>query len=145
MTKLKLMFVLAVSFTAAVFAGAAAAKHLSDKNVKDRLEPVHKVYVEGDDVPQVSNAAPTTAATSGPRAPEDIYNTYCSACHVAGVAGAPKLGDVAAWDSRLANGIETVYSNAINGINAMPPKGTCSDCSDDEIKAVVDYMVEQSK
>lgn len=145
MTKVKSLFVLAVSFTAAVFAGAAAATHLSDSNVKDRLEPVHKVYVEGDEVPQVSNTAPTSAASSGPREPVDIYNTYCTACHASGVAGAPVLGDVAAWDERMSKGIETVYANAINGINAMPPKGTCADCSDDEIKAVVDYMLEESK
>lgn len=145
MTKVKSMFVLAVSFTAAVFAGAAAATHLSNKSVKERLEPVHKVYVEGDEIPQVSNTAPSTGAASGPRAPEDIYNTYCTACHAAGVAGAPKLGDVAAWEPRVAQGVETVYEHAISGLNAMPPKGTCADCSDDEIKAVVDYMLEQNQ
>ena len=144
MIKVKSLFVLAVSFTAAVFAGAAAATHLSDSNVKDRLEPVHKIYVEGDEVPQVSNTAPTTAS-SGPREPADIYNTYCTACHASGVAGAPVMGDVAVWDERMSKGIETVYENAINGITAMPAKGTCSDCSDDEIKAVVDYMLEESK
>ena len=143
MTKVKSLFVLAVSFTAAIFAGAAAATHLSDSNVKDRLEPVHKVYVEGDEVPQVSNTAPTTAA-SGPREPADIYNTYCTACHASGVAGAPVTGDAAAWETRMAKGIEIVYDHAINGLNAMPPKGTCADCSDDEIKAVVDYMLEQN-
>lgn len=144
MTKVKSLIVLALSITVTAFAGSAVAKHLSDKNVKERLKPVHEVYVEGDDVPQVSNTAPTTVS-SGPREPADIYNTYCTACHAAGVAGAPKLGDVAAWDERMSKGIETVYSNAINGINAMPPKGTCSDCSDDEIKAVVDYMLAESK
>ena len=144
MTKVKSLFVLAVSFTAAVFAGAAAATHLSDKSVKERLEPVHKVYVEGDEVPQVSNTAPSSGPASGPREPADIYNTYCTACHASGVAGAPVMGDTAAWEPRLAQGIETVYDHAINGLNAMPPKGTCADCSDDEIKAVVDYMLEQN-
>ena len=143
MTKVKSLIVLAVSVTAAVFAGAAAATHLSDKNVKERLEPVHKVYVDGDEVPQVSNTAPVSAS-SGPREPADIYNTYCTACHASGVAGAPVTGDAAAWEPRIAQGIETVYNHAINGLNAMPPKGTCADCSDDEIKAVVDYMLEQN-
>ena len=55
------------------------------------------------------------------------------------------LGDAAAWEPRIAQGIDTVYDHAINGFNAMPPKGTCADCSDDEIKAVVDYMIEQSQ
>lgn len=144
MIKVKSMLVLAVSVTAAVFAGVAAATHLSDKSVEQRLEPVHKVYVEGDEVPQVSNTAPV-AASSGPREPADIYNTYCTACHASGVAGAPVMGDVAAWEPRISKGVETVYDNAINGLNAMPAMGTCADCSDDEIKAVVDYMLAESK
>ncbi|NVK22306.1 MAG: cytochrome c5 family protein [Kangiellaceae bacterium] len=145
MKTLKTLFVFATSFTLAAFAGVAAAKHLSDKSVNDRLKPVHSVYVEGDDVPQVANAAPVSNEPAGPRAAGDIYNTYCMACHATGVAGAPKVGDAAAWTARTANGIDAVYSNAINGINAMPPKGTCADCSDDEIKAVVDHMLENSK
>lgn len=144
MIKVKSMLVLAASVTAVVFAGVAAATHLSDKSVEQRLEPVHKVYVAGDEVPQVSNTAPVVAS-SGPREPADIYNTYCTACHASGVAGAPKLGDVAAWEPRIAQGVETVYGHALNGLNAMPPKGTCADCSDDEIKAVVDYMIAKSK
>ena len=67
------------------------------------------------------------------------------ACHTTGAAGAPKIGDAAAWDERLGKGIEEVYANAINGINGMPPKGTCMSCSDDEIEATVDYIVENSK
>ena len=145
MTKVKSLFVLAVSLTAVLFAGAAVATHLSESNVEDRLKPVHKVYVEGDDVPQVSNTAPVSATPSGPREPADIYNVSCTACHASGVAGAPVVGDAAAWEPRIAQGIDTVYDHAINGFNAMPPKGTCADCSDDEIKAVVDYMIEQSQ
>ena len=66
-------------------------------------------------------------------------------CHDYGVLGAPKMGDVAAWASRLEQGIETVYANAINGIRAMPARGTCMDCSDDEIKASIDYIFENSQ
>ena len=73
------------------------------------------------------------------------YNQYCIACHASGVAGAPKTGDVAAWADRLTKGIETVYANAINGIGGMPAKGTCMDCSDDEIIATIDYMIENSQ
>jgi cytochrome c5 len=76
---------------------------------------------------------------------EGIYNTKCMACHNTGVAGAPKLGDKDAWAPRIAAGKDAMLANAINGKNAMPPKGTCMDCSDDDIAAVVDYMVSQSQ
>lgn len=74
---------------------------------------------------------------------ETIYKTACFACHDAGVAGAPKLGDAAAWAPRIAKGNDALYSSLQNGLNAMPPKGTCMNCSDDELQAVLDYMIEQ--
>ena len=74
---------------------------------------------------------------------QTVYKTACFACHDAGVAGAPKLGDKAAWAPRIAKGNDALYSTLQNGLNAMPPKGTCMNCSDDELKAVLDYMVEQ--
>ena len=66
-------------------------------------------------------------------------------CHASGAAGAPKLGDVAAWAPRVAAGNDTLYSNAIGGFKGMPAKGLCFDCSDDEIKAAVDHMVSNSQ
>jgi len=70
------------------------------------------------------------------------YEGYCSACHTMGAAGAPKLGDKAAWDAILKKTpIAKVYENAIHGINGMPAKGTCSSCSDADIKLTVDYMI----
>ena len=71
-----------------------------------------------------------------------IYNRHCVACHRTGVGGAPKLGDDATWKLRLGQGIETVYYNTINGIRGMPPMGTCRSCSEDDIRSVVDYMIE---
>ncbi len=145
MKTIKLIGIFTLSLVIAAFAGDAAATHLSKKKVDSRIKPVYKVYVEGDKVPQVANELPKAAKPAGPRSAEDIYNTYCTACHGTGVAGAPKLGDAAAWSEHLAKGIDAVYANAINGLNAMPAKGTCADCSDDEIKQVVDYLVENSK
>lgn len=143
MTNLKTILVFIASFTIAGFAGIATAKHMSEQSIEERLKPVHSVYVEGDEVPQVANAAPAAAGgASAARSGEQIYNTYCMACHNSGLAGAPKLGTAADWEARTANGVEAVYSNAINGLNAMPPRGTCADCSDDEIKATVDYILE---
>jgi cytochrome c5 len=62
-----------------------------------------------------------------------------------GVAGAPKQGDKAAWAPRIATGMDALVASAINGKNIMPPRGACASCSDDDIKAAVQYMVSQSK
>ena len=72
------------------------------------------------------------------------YETSCSACHANAAIGAPVLGDKEAWAEVVTKGIDTVYANAINGINAMPPKGG-ADISDDELKSIVDYMIKSSK
>lgn len=73
----------------------------------------------------------------------------CTACHSTGVAGAPKVGDKAAWEPRIAQGTEVLYKHAIGGFTGksgtMPPKGGRTDLSDDEVKAAVDYMVSKAK
>ena len=73
------------------------------------------------------------------------YTQACAACHATGAAGAPKLGDKAAWGPRIAQGNDALYTAAIKGKGAMPPKGGQMQLADDAIKAAVDYMVAQSK
>lgn len=73
------------------------------------------------------------------------YNSACMVCHAAGVAGAPKLGDKAAWAPRLAKGIDVLYQSSIKGLNAMPPKGGNMSLSDADVQAAVDYMVSQAQ
>ncbi|WP_077529512.1 c-type cytochrome [Vreelandella utahensis] len=76
------------------------------------------------------------------RSGEEIYNNYCSTCHKIGAAGAPKLDAADEWQSRVdERGREGLYENSINGFKGMPPKGTCGDCSESEMKAAVDYML----
>lgn len=79
---------------------------------------------------------------------EAVYNSGCSACHAAGIAGAPKLGDKAAWANRVTKDKETLYSNVINGFQGetgvMPPKGGFMNLSDDDVKSAVDFMIESS-
>ncbi len=70
----------------------------------------------------------------------DKYNRSCAACHVSGVAGAPKSHDVAAWESRMAKGMDALVASVKNGLNAMPPTGLCSDCSDEEYQELITYM-----
>ena len=93
-------------------------------------------------------AAPASAATvvagAAPAkadAGKGLYDTACMACHAAGVANAPKLGDKDAWAPRIKTGMNTLYASVINGKGAMPPKGTAMNSSEADIKAAVDYMV----
>ena len=80
-----------------------------------------------------------------PRSAEVVYNTICKACHDAGVAGAPKTGDKAAWASRIATGQAALLKSAINGKNAMPPRAGDPTLSDDELKAAVEFLVGKAK
>ena len=85
-------------------------------------------------------AVPATSAADLAKG-EKVYGTSCLSCHGAGVLGAPKFGDVAAWQPRTAKGMETLYNSAINGFKMMPPRGGNTVLKDDEMKAAVDYMV----
>jgi cytochrome c5 len=94
----------------------------------------------------VKSAEPKTGAgPTGAGAGKKIYGDHCAVCHGTGAAGAPKLGDVSAWTPRAKQGMDVLFQHAINGFNSMPPKGTCMSCSDDQIKAAVQYLVDQSK
>jgi cytochrome c5 len=76
---------------------------------------------------------------------KEVYQRTCSSCHETGVAGAPKAGDRQAWSSRLEKGEDQLVQNAINGIGAMPPKGGDPSLGEEEIRAAVNYMIEQSR
>ena len=100
----------------------------------DRIAPVGKFSAT------TVSAAPLVAAMTV----EDMYGS-CAACHATGAAGAPITGNIGQWASHLAKGADTLYTNAINGINAMPARGGNASLSDDNVKAIVDYMIERSK
>lgn len=114
-----------------------------EQAVAERLAPEGEVTLESDVVATAPAIDPSASAE--PRTGEEIYNKSCTTCHSTGAAGAPKLGDAAAWAPRLEQGMETLYTHAIAGIRGMPPRGLCMDCSDDEVKGAVDYMLENSK
>lgn len=116
----------------------------ASETVEERIEPVGDLCMAGDDC--AATVVADAGGAAGPRSGEEVYSTKCFTCHATGAAGAPKLGDVAAWDARLAErGIDGLYTSAIKGFKGMPAKGLCMDCSDEEIKASVDYILEQSK
>ena len=129
-------------FVAAALMLVALGVYASSSSIEDRLKPAGELCMSGDDCA----AAPVQVAASGAaRSGSDVYGAKCAMCHASGAAGAPKLGDVAAWAPRVAAGNDTLYSNAIGGFKGMPAKGLCFDCSDDEIKAAVDHMVSNSQ
>ncbi len=116
----------------------------AEDEVAERIQKVGTVCVEGEACAQVAAASPAASDTSSDV--EGNYNKSCAVCHNAGVAGAPKLADVAVWAPRIAKGMEPLYASAINGMPpAMPAKGMCFACSDDDLKALVDYMVDAAQ
>jgi cytochrome c5 len=92
-------------------------------------------------------AAPAAAAkpAAGAGGGKAIYDANCVACHGTGVAGAPKLGDQAAWAPRIKQGADALHQAALKGKGAMPPKGGNMALSDADVKAAVDFMIGQSK
>ena len=76
------------------------------------------------------------------RGVDELYPKTCGVCHEAGVAGAPKIGDAVAWKTRFdaKGGIDGLLTSVKNGLNAMPPKGMCNDCTDGEYKSLIEHM-----
>jgi len=127
----------------------------SDQAVAKRLKPVGTLALASESPPEASPSADSGGAPSGPStsaAPgggddkiKVIYTSSCAACHTTGAAGAPKLGDKASWAPRIKAGTESLYSSALKGKNAMPPKGGNASLSDSDVKSVVDYMINEAK
>jgi len=120
--------------------------------VAARIRPLSQVYLPGEDLEAsapalmpVDEPDPVVTAMTGPQA----YNTACLACHGAGVAGAPILGDAAAWGARIAQGNDVLNDHAINGYSGsagyMPAKGGRADLSDQEVRDAVAYMVDEAQ
>ncbi|MFK8028421.1 MAG: cytochrome c5 family protein [Gammaproteobacteria bacterium] len=110
------------------------------KAVAERVKPIGEVHIGS--VPEGATAPAAAAQVAAADLSGDqVYQQVCASCHAAGVLNAPKPGDAAAWETRLAKGIDTVYANAINGIGAMPAKGGRADMSDEAIKAAVDHLI----
>ena len=141
MSQLRIFALITIASVALLGCSAKENSELTaaqEEAVAERIAPVGHVVKAGQVVAVVS-------AGGAGRSGGDIYGTNCMACHTSGIAGAPMLGDAGAWTDRLTKGIETVYTNAINGINGMPARGTCMDCSDDEVIAAIDYILDNSK
>jgi cytochrome c5 len=141
-SKRSLSFLIAALTLAAAGAGAQTEQ---EKALIERIKPMGEVCLEGD----ASCAAPVAAAPSGPRSGEQVYASSCLACHDAGIGGAPKTGSKEDWAPRIAQGLDTLVGHAVAGFTGtkgmMPPRGTCMNCSDEEIKLAVEHIVAKSQ
>ena len=117
--------------------------------VAERIRPVGQVSVARNEAAETPAPAAAAESAKPPRDGQQVYQASCIACHGAGIAGAPKVGDKAAWSKRIAKGNAALYASAIKGFQGaagvMPPKGGNPALNDAEVKAAVDYMVAQSK
>lgn len=121
------------------------AEYKPDELVVENIKPVGQVRVAGESAPEPAPVVAAATAAAEPKTGDQVYNGACVGCHASGAAGAPKLGDVAAWAPRIAQGMDTLFTHVTAGLNAMPPKGLCMACSDDELKAAIEYMVSNSQ
>ncbi len=120
--------------------------------IRDRIKPIGRVCVDGGDAADCAQAVEplVTAVAVAPKGvgigAEEVYNRYCFACHASGAAGAPRLGDSAAWAPRIAKGFALLLQNTIAGYGngLMPARGLCNDCTDEELEEVLRYLVEAS-
>ena len=131
---------------ALTIAGSTAAWALSDKQraaIEARIAPVGEVCLLGDS----SCGGAVAVANAAPRSGEEVYNSACMACHVSGAGGAPIVGDIAAWQPRIAVGMAALYDSGVNGVpgTSMMAQGGCMSCSDEEINGAVDFMVAGSQ
>lgn len=123
------------------------------QSVMQRIQPLSREAIAGKDNSALAIVENKPAAAGSalpvPKTGTEVFEQVCSACHGAGIAGAPKAGDAAAWAPHLAKGKAALYQHALQGITegsaVMPPKGGRTDLSDDLIKAAVDHMLEMVK
>lgn len=149
-----LVFITVVVLVAANWIGAIGSPDVKSaaqlKLAEQRIQPVGKVNLKSNPTqpaqatPVVATAVPAQTDTTQD-AGSRVYAAICQACHMTGAAGAPVVGDNAAWGTRIAQGMDVLYASALKGKGAMPPKGGNPSFSDAEVKAAVDFMVKQSK
>jgi cytochrome c5 len=118
----------------------AASKNMAVGTMEDiamRIKPVITI----DSI--LASSAGSGSGEMAQKSPQQLYEGACLACHASGVAGAPKVGDGAAWQARLGDGIDALLTSAIKGKGAMPPKGG-STYSDDQLRMVIEYILAES-
>ena len=111
---------------------------------EERIRPVAGAYTGEDGAAAIQQAAAAPAQTSASNEPvstEQLYTSVCSACHAAGLVGAPRPGSPE-MAQRTEKGMDVLMQSALNGLNAMPARGGRADLSDEQIQAIVEYMIQ---
>ncbi|AHF65327.1 MULTISPECIES: c-type cytochrome [Pseudomonas] len=116
------------------------AQAATNDEIAKRLEPVGQVCVQGKECAGIAVTA--SAGGGSAKSPDDVIAKHCTACHSVGLLNAPKIGDTPAWEERAKKegGLDGLLAKAITGLNAMPPKGTCGDCTDEDLKGAIQKM-----
>ena len=108
-----------------------------DNTVLERIKPVGEIRIDTTNI-----VASAESNESSERSGEEIYNSKCASCHSSGVMAAPKYASLEDWSTRIDAGLEKLTLSAIAGKGGMPPKGACMDCTDNEIKLTVQYILD---
>lgn len=137
---------------------AVSAQAVTDEEIAQRIKPVGVVCIQGDECDKAAAAASAAASTAtdtvasaetaapaaaaAGRSADEIITKHCAVCHTTGLVGAPISGETAVWQERAdaKGGLEGLLETSITGLNAMPPKGTCSDCTNEELMAAIKSM-----
>ena len=138
---MKRLLALATLLAVPVCAGSTSGDPLDE--LRDRLKPFGSSCLEGDEACGTAPVAAPVVAVAGtaePRSGQEIYDRFCFACHATGVAEAPLFQDAEQWAPRLEKGMDELLRTSNAGLGAMPPKGTCMDCSDVEMASTIRYM-----
>lgn len=118
-----------------------ASDNTEQQEIQRRIQPVGQVTVQN----QAGEDSKTIDAVVKKEPGQDTYEQYCTVCHKDGLAGAPKFRNEADWKPRqTGRTLDDLVASSIKGLNAMPTKGTCIKCSEDDLKAAITYMLPKS-
>ena len=127
-------------FNATVIAAPCSqlSESMTPEAIEKRIKPIGQLTLQEGAI-----AAPSAAANQplAANAGEERYKSTCAVCHATGVAAAPKFRVQADWTARMAQGMDVMLATAIKGKGGMPPKGTCMQCSDEELRVTIEYMI----
>ncbi len=150
-------FSIVAAASALILASAVVADHNSAESLAERVGAVGSLNIMSEEEAAAAKAeaaaaaaeAASTQVAAASASPVDAYKSSCAVCHDAGVAGAPKTGDAVAWTARAEQGLDVLIDHAVNGFQGdagvMPAKGGNASLSDEQVAAIVEYMLEQSQ
>lgn len=127
-----------------IVSSVVQADDFERQQIQKRIKPVGQVKTQQE--PAKAEPAKEQQVVQKKHPGESTYKQFCAVCHAAGIAGAPKFRDKAMWKSRTdSKDLAQLTQSAIKGLNAMPPKGTCMNCSAEDMKQAIKYMLPNEK